>query len=68
MRRAPTILDRMDGVSFELSGLALQFAQFQYRALDPLNVESRGSEALMHAKTAELLALLTAEGAVAADH
>ena len=33
-----------------------------------LNVEARGSEALMRAKTQELLGLLSAQGAVAADH
>jgi phosphomannomutase len=33
-----------------------------------LNVESRGSAALMQDKTAEVLALLATRGAVAADH
>jgi hypothetical protein len=33
-----------------------------------LNVEARGSIDLMQAKTAELLALLKSQGAVAADH
>jgi phosphomannomutase len=33
-----------------------------------LNVEARGSAALMQDKTAEVLALLATRGAVAADH
>jgi phosphomannomutase len=33
-----------------------------------LNIESRGDEALMRAKTAEVLALLAEHGAVGADH
>jgi phosphomannomutase len=33
-----------------------------------LNVEARGSVALMQSKTEELLSLLKSQGAVAADH
>jgi hypothetical protein len=33
-----------------------------------LNVEARGSDQLMRDKTQELFALLTAHGAIAADH
>jgi hypothetical protein len=33
-----------------------------------LNVEARGSVALMRSKTEELLGLLKSQGAVAADH
>jgi hypothetical protein len=44
--------------------LALQPAHLEHRALIRLNVEARGSEKLMRAKTDELLALLKAHGAV----
>ena len=62
------VLDRTDGVSFEFADWRFNLRSSNTEPLIRLNVEARGSEELMRAKTAELLALLTAQGAVAADH
>ena len=62
------ILDRTDGVSFDYPDWRFNLRSSNTEPLIRLNVEARASEALMRAKTAEVLALLTALGAVAADH
>ncbi|HME39954.1 MAG TPA: phosphomannomutase CpsG [Steroidobacteraceae bacterium] len=69
-RYAPqtTVLDRTDGVSFEFKDWRFNLRTSNTEPLIRLNVEARGSVDLMHAKTQELLALLTSHGAVAADH
>jgi phosphomannomutase len=61
-------IDRSDGVSFEFSEWRLNLRTSNTEPLLRLNVESRGSAALMKAKTEEVLALLKSQGAVAADH
>ncbi len=61
-------VDRTDGVSFEFADWRFNLRSSNTEPLIRLNVEARGSQSLMRAKTAELLALLTAHGAVAADH
>jgi phosphomannomutase len=60
--------DRTDGVSFEFTEWRLNLRTSNTEPLLRLNVESRGSAALMQAKTEEVLALLKSQGAVAADH
>ena len=69
-RYAPQAMtvDRTDGVSFEFADWRFNLRSSNTEPLIRLNVEARGSVALMQAKTAELLAALTAQGAVAADH
>ena len=61
-------LDRTDGLSVEYPEWRFNLRSSNTEPLLRLNVESRGSAALMRAKTDELLALLRAHGAVAADH
>jgi phosphomannomutase len=61
-------VDRTDGVSFEFPTWRFNLRTSNTEPLIRLNVEARGSVALMQAKTAELLGLLKAQGAVAADH
>ena len=61
-------LDRTDGVSFEFPQWRFNLRTSNTEPLIRLNVEARGSVQLMQAKTAELLDLLKAHGAVAADH
>jgi phosphomannomutase len=60
--------DRTDGVSFEFADWRFNLRSSNTEPLLRLNVEARGSDALMRAKTEELLALLETQGAVAADH
>jgi phosphomannomutase len=69
-RYAPLAMsvDRTDGVSFEFNDWRFNLRSSNTEPLIRLNVEARGSEALMQAKTAELLGVLTSQGAVAADH
>jgi phosphomannomutase len=69
-RYAPFALqvDRTDGISFEFSDWRFNLRTSNTEPLIRLNVEARGSEALMRAKTDELWGLLQAHGAVAADH
>jgi phosphomannomutase len=55
-------------VSFEFKEWRFNLRSSNTEPLIRLNVEARGSVALLHAKTEELLAVLTAQGAVAADH
>ena len=61
------LLDRTDGVSFEFADWRFNLRSSNTEPLIRLNVEARGSQALMDAKTRELAALLAAQGAVAAD-
>jgi phosphomannomutase len=62
------ILDRTDGVSFEFADWRFNLRSSNTEPLIRLNVEARGSQSLMQAKTEELLAMLKTQGAVAADH
>ena len=61
-------LDFTDGLSMEFDGWRLNLRSSNTEPLIRLNVESRGSEALMQEKTAEVLALLAQAGAVSSDH
>jgi phosphomannomutase len=61
------VLDRTDGVSFEFADWRFNLRTSNTEPLIRLNVEARGSVNLMRAKTAELLAVLKSQGAVAAD-
>ncbi|HEX4242756.1 MAG TPA: phosphomannomutase CpsG [Steroidobacteraceae bacterium] len=61
-------LDRTDGVSFEFADWRFNLRSSNTEPLIRLNVEARGSEDLMRAKTAEVLGVLKSQGAVAADH
>jgi phosphomannomutase len=61
------LLDRTDGVSFEFKDWRFNLRSSNTEPLIRLNVEARGSVAVMQAKTQELLSLLTSQGAVAAD-
>ncbi len=61
-------VDRTDGISFEFADWRFNLRSSNTEPLLRLNVEARGSAELMHAKTREILDLLTAQGAVAADH
>jgi phosphomannomutase len=61
-------LDRTDGLSVEYPEWRFNLRSSNTEPLLRLNVEARGSSQLMRAKTDELLALLRAHGAVAADH
>ena len=63
-----TTVDRTDGVSFEFPTWRFNLRTSNTEPLIRLNVEARGSVALMQAKTDEVLALLKSQGAVAADH
>jgi phosphomannomutase len=60
-------LDRTDGVSFEFADWRFNLRCSNTEPLIRLNVEARGSVSLMQAKTAELLAVLKSQGAIAAD-
>jgi phosphomannomutase len=60
-------LDRTDGVSFEFADWRFNLRSSNTEPLIRLNVEARGSVSLMQAKTAELLAVLKSQGAIAAD-
>ncbi len=59
--------DRTDGISFEFADWRFNLRSSNTEPLLRLNVEARGSESLMRDKSAELLALLRSQGAVAAD-
>jgi phosphomannomutase len=63
-----SVLDRTDGVSFEFPDWRFNLRTSNTEPLIRLNVEARGSVALMRAKTEELLSLLKSQGAIAADH
>jgi phosphomannomutase len=68
-RYAPqaVVLDRTDGVSFEFANWRFNLRSSNTEPLIRLNVEARGSAAMLHAKTEELVAVLKSQGAVAAD-
>jgi len=61
-------VDFTDGLSMEFPDWRLNLRASNTEPLIRLNVESRGSESLMQAKTAEVLGLLASVGAVPADH
>jgi phosphomannomutase len=61
-------IDRTDGLSCEFPQWRFNLRSSNTEPLIRLNVEARGSQALMRAKTEELLGLLRSLGAVAADH
>ncbi len=65
---AAVAVDRTDGVSFEFADWRFNLRTSNTEPLIRLNVEARGSDGLMRAKTAEVLDLLKSHGAVAADH
>jgi phosphomannomutase len=61
-------IDFTDGLSMEFENWRLNLRSSNTEPLIRLNIESRGDEALMQQKTAEVLALLRALGAQEADH
>jgi len=65
---AALVTDRTDGISFEFPEWRFNLRSSNTEPLLRLNVEARGSESLLRAKTEELLGLLKQQGAVAADH
>ncbi len=69
-RYAPEALkvDKTDGISYEFADWRFNLRTSNTEPLIRLNVEARGSDQLMRDKTQELFALLTAHGAIAADH
>ncbi len=68
-RYAPdaAVVDRTDGVSFEFTDWRFNLRSSNTEPLIRLNVEARGSVELMKQKTQELLSMLIAQGAAAAD-
>ncbi len=60
--------DFTDGLSLDMGPWRLNLRSSNTEPLIRLNVESRGDEALMKAKTGEILAFLKSQGAVLADH
>ncbi len=69
-RYAPSALkvDKTDGISYEFADWRFNLRTSNTEPLIRLNVEARGSDQLMRDKTQELFALLTSQGAIAADH
>jgi phosphomannomutase len=69
-RYAPQALkvDRTDGLSYEFEDWRFNLRTSNTEPLIRLNVEARGSEALMRVKTEEVLGVMKSHGAVAADH
>jgi phosphomannomutase len=66
---APALaIDRMDGQSYEFADWRFNLRTSNTEPLLRLNVESRGSEALMRERTREIFEMLRSHGAVAADH
>lgn len=61
-------IDFTDGLSLEFERWRMNLRTSNTEPLIRLNVESRADEALMHAKTAEVLGEMAKLGAVAADH
>ena len=61
-------VDRTDGISYEFANWRFNLRASNTEPLIRLNVEARGSQQLMRAKTGELLEVLKSHGAVAADH
>jgi phosphomannomutase len=61
-------VDLTDGLSYEFANWRFNLRASNTEPLIRLNVEARGSQELMQAKTQEVLGLLQSRGAVAADH
>ncbi len=61
-------VDHTDGLSCEFADWRFNLRSSNTEPLLRLNVEARACAALMQEKTAELLGVLRAQGAVAADH
>ncbi len=61
-------VDRTDGLSYEFADWRFNLRSSNTEPLIRLNVEARGSRQRLCEKTGELLDLLKAHGAVAADH
>jgi phosphomannomutase len=62
------IIDYTDGLSVDHANWRFNVRASNTEPLVRLNVESRADEALMHQKTAELLAFLDSMGAIKANH
>jgi phosphomannomutase len=62
------LVDHTDGVSVEFRDWRFNLRASNTEPLVRLNVESRGNEALMREKTAELLAFLDSLGAIKSNH
>ncbi len=62
------VVDRTDGFSVDFAEWRFNIRSSNTEPLVRLNVESRGNQALMNEKTAELLAFLDSLGAVKANH
>jgi phosphomannomutase len=62
------VVDHTDGLSVDFKNWRFNVRASNTEPLVRLNVESRGDEALMREKTAELLAFLDSMGAVKANH
>jgi phosphomannomutase len=62
------IIDHTDGLSVDHADWRFNVRASNTEPLVRLNVESRGNEALMHEKTADLLAFMDSMGAVKANH
>jgi phosphomannomutase len=65
---AGAIIDKTDGLSVDHPNWRFNVRASNTEPLVRLNVESRGDEALMREKTADLLAFLDSMGAVKANH
>jgi phosphomannomutase len=65
--RAALAVDRTDGLSCEFPTWRFNLRSSNTEPLLRLNVEARGSVALMREKTEELLEMLRGQGAIAAD-
>jgi phosphomannomutase len=61
-------VDRTDGQSYEFADWRFNLRTSNTEPLLRLNVEARGSEALMRERTRELYEMLKSHGAVPADH
>ena len=61
-------ISHLDGVSVDFDDWHFNVRSSNTEPLIRLNIESRGSEELMRAQTAEVLGLLAGLGAVPADH
>jgi len=62
------VIDHTDGLSIDYPEWRFNVRASNTEPLVRLNVESRGNEALMREKTAELLAFLDSMGAIKANH
>ena len=62
------VVDHTDGLSIDYQDWRFNVRASNTEPLVRLNVESRGNEALMREKTAELLAFLDSMGAIKANH